>query len=44
MKNKYKKKIDEIQATEQKRKDSRESKTENKRGKHGPPAQSNRDR
>merc|ERR1719462_947454 len=30
---KYKKKIDEIQATEQKRKDSRESKTENKRGK-----------
>ena len=39
---KYKKKIDEIQATEQKRKDARE-KTE-KRSKHAPTAQSNRDR
>ena len=39
---KYKKKIDEIQATEQKRKDARE-KTE-KRSKHAPTAQSTRDR
>ena len=39
---KYKKKIDEIQATEQKRKDARE-KTE-KRSKHAPIAQSTRDR
>lgn len=39
---KYKKKIDEIQATEQKRKDARD-KTE-KRSKHAPPSHSNRDR
>merc|ERR1719400_1136213 len=39
---KYKKKIDEIQATEQKRKDARE-KTE-KRSKHAPTTQSTRDR